>query len=42
MKKSVEECQSFSPYWCEGLDCEDCKCFIPKSKVVEQTEIIFE
>lgn len=42
MPKTTENCEGFSPYWCEGLNCDECKCFVPKHEKEEQTEISFD
>lgn len=39
---SSENCEGFSPYWCEGIDCEECKCFIQKRPNERQAEIGFD
>lgn len=35
------DCDGFSPYWCDGIDCNECKCFMQKRIKEEQTEINF-
>lgn len=40
--KHTYDCEGFSPYWCDGIDCNECKCFMPKRIKEEQTEINFD
>lgn len=42
MKK--DDCIGWSPFWCEGLDCDECASYSPDNKTCAemQTEIDFE
>lgn len=38
----MNDCQWYSPFWCDGCDCEGCASYIPPEKPKEQLELNFD